>query len=87
MAEGGAGDADPAPRKKKRKKRHRSAMVEGYGYRCGYCGESCTVFVDPTAASAQSYVEDCQVCCRPNRLDISIDPETGAVTVASTYDG
>lgn len=73
--------------RKKRKKQRRSAMVEGYEYRCGYCGESCTVFVDPTAASAQSYVEDCQVCCRPNRLDISIDPETGAVQVSSSYDG
>lgn len=77
----------PPPKVAKKKKRRRSAMVEGYGYRCGYCGEPCTVFVDPTAATSQSYVEDCQVCCRPNRLDIEIDAEDGRVRVSASYDG
>jgi Cysteine-rich CPXCG len=39
-------------------------------YQCGYCGEYSTTFVDLSAGYEQSYIEDCQVCCRPNTLNI-----------------
>ena len=32
---------------------------------CPYCGEQNEVSLDPGSGSAQEYVEDCQVCCRP----------------------
>ena len=32
---------------------------------CPYCGEGVTIAVDPGGGSAQEYVEDCEVCCRP----------------------
>jgi hypothetical protein len=31
---------------------------------CPYCGEPIQVLLDP-AEDGQSYIEDCQVCCRP----------------------
>jgi hypothetical protein len=31
---------------------------------CPYCGESIVVLIDESVPD-QSYVEDCQVCCRP----------------------
>jgi hypothetical protein len=31
---------------------------------CPYCGEPNRVLLDPQEAG-QSYIEDCQVCCRP----------------------
>ena len=31
---------------------------------CPYCGEPNRVLLDPGEAE-QSYIEDCQVCCRP----------------------
>ena len=31
---------------------------------CPYCGEPNQVLLDPTEIG-QSYIEDCQVCCRP----------------------
>ena len=31
---------------------------------CPYCGEPNNVLLDPSEAG-QSYIEDCQVCCRP----------------------
>ena len=37
-------------------------------YYCAYCGETNLTFVDLTGGYQQSYVEDCQVCCRPNVL-------------------
>lgn len=32
---------------------------------CPYCGEAVELFVDPGGATAQEYVEDCPICCRP----------------------
>lgn len=39
---------------------------------CPYCGETVEVVVDCSVES-QSYIEDCQVCCRPMNLMVSID--------------
>jgi hypothetical protein len=30
--------------------------------------------VDDSAGRTQSYIEDCQVCCKPNLLHIAYDP-------------
>ncbi len=45
-------------------------------YYCAYCGEPNTTFIDISSGLTQQYVEDCQVCCRPNILYITIDEET-----------
>ncbi|ANO50379.1 CPXCG motif-containing cysteine-rich protein [Woeseia oceani] len=34
---------------------------------CPFCGESMHVLID-TSAGDQSYIEDCQVCCRPMQI-------------------
>jgi len=54
-------------------------------YYCAFCGEPSTTFVDLSAGSTQSYVEDCQVCCRPNILYISVDEETLDVEIQTDY--
>jgi len=48
---------------------------------CPYCGESISVLVDDSVPE-QSYVEDCQVCCRPIVLDVSVDSD-GDVAVSA----
>ncbi|HEX6467013.1 MAG TPA: CPXCG motif-containing cysteine-rich protein [Terriglobales bacterium] len=40
-------------------------------FQCAGCGEWNQVLVDPSNGRRQMYVEDCQVCCRPNVLSIS----------------
>ncbi|MGD1904157.1 MAG: CPXCG motif-containing cysteine-rich protein [Geitlerinemataceae cyanobacterium] len=45
-------------------------------YYCAFCGEPSTTFVDISAGLSQSYVEDCQVCCRPNILYVRFDEDT-----------
>ncbi len=40
------------------------------GFQCAGCGEWNDTVVDESAGSRQSYVEDCQVCCKPNVLAI-----------------
>jgi hypothetical protein len=46
------------------------------GFQCAGCGEWNETTVDESAGTIQSYVEDCQVCCKPNVLRVSYDPGT-----------
>ena len=39
---------------------------------CPYCGEDNTIFIDESAGEEQSYVEDCQVCCKPWQVVVSL---------------
>lgn len=41
---------------------------------CPYCNEGISVWIDPSAGT-QSYIEDCQVCCRPITIHVSCDFE------------
>jgi hypothetical protein len=56
-------------------------------YTCAFCGESNSTFIDISAGLEQSYIEDCQVCCRPNILYVRIDEDTLDVEIESDYDG
>jgi hypothetical protein len=42
-------------------------------YQCAGCGEWNSVIVDESAGRQQSYVDDCQVCCKPNVLRARYD--------------
>ena len=46
---------------------------------CPYCGEPIELVVD-CSIDSQSYIEDCQVCCRPMTLHVTVDEE-GAPSV------
>lgn len=51
--------------------------------RCPYCGERMHIVVD-TSAGDQSYIEDCQVCCQPMRVEFaSSDNEILYLNVSS----
>ena len=39
---------------------------------CPYCGEHLEVFIDGSVPR-QEYIEDCQVCCRPITLTVTLD--------------
>jgi hypothetical protein len=39
-------------------------MEDPITVQCPWCGEAFVTFFD-ASAGAQSYIEDCQVCCRP----------------------
>jgi hypothetical protein len=38
---------------------------------CQYCGVQNTVWVDLTVDEKQDFIEDCRICCRPNRIIIT----------------
>jgi hypothetical protein len=45
---------------------------------CPYCGERVTIGLDPGGGRVQTYVEDCQVCCRPWRVCVRYDARGSA---------
>jgi hypothetical protein len=45
------------------------------GYQCAGCGEWNETAVDSSAGRRQEYIEDCQVCCKPNVLSVAWDSE------------
>lgn len=55
-------------------------MPEPVNVACPYCGEPIELLVDASAGSS-SYIEDCQVCCRPIQVDVEVDGDQLAVHV------
>ncbi|HIG65831.1 MAG TPA: CPXCG motif-containing cysteine-rich protein [Methyloprofundus sp.] len=41
---------------------------------CPYCGESIDLLIDPSGMQ-QNYIEDCQVCCQPIIIDVTVTHE------------
>ena len=41
-------------------------------FQCPYCCENISMMLDPSAQT-QQYVEDCEVCCRPIKINFSIN--------------
>jgi hypothetical protein len=56
--------------------------VEEVSIDCPYCGEEISILIDSSVGS-QEYIEDCQVCCRPMVLRVSVDVDGDAVVTAS----
>ena len=53
------------------------------GFVCAGCGEWNETSVDESAGNRQSYVEDCQVCCKPNVLSIVWDNRQAVYRIES----
>lgn len=52
---------------------------------CACCGEPNQTFVDLSQGFQQTYVEDCQVCCRPNVLYVHVDEDTLDVAIDTDF--
>ena len=46
--------------------------MEEYFFQCPYCWEEISMLIDHSQ-NHQSYIEDCEVCCNPIQLNISIE--------------
>ena len=53
------------------------------GFQCAGCGEWNETSVDESAGRRQEYIEDCQVCCKPNVLHVRYDQESGEYAIQS----
>ena len=52
---------------------------------CPYCGEAFETLVDVSAGSA-SYIEECQICCQPIEMSVTVD-DSGEFTSLSARRG
>ena len=55
-------------------------------FNCPYCGASISIRVDRTAGRRQSFVTDCEVCCRPIEVEVDIDSD-GCVNFIAKREG
>ncbi len=53
-------------------------IEEDYGFDCPYCGEPQSVRLEPCGGRRQSFIQDCEVCCKP--IQITVRFENGEVT-------
>jgi hypothetical protein len=53
------------------------------GFQCAGCGEWNETVVDSSAGGKQSYVEDCQICCKPNVLRVVWDMAAGEYAISA----
>jgi len=42
---------------------------------CPYCGEENVISLDPGSGDRQEYVEDCQVCCQPMEVFVTVEDD------------
>ena len=45
-----------------------------YFFTCPYCGEDISMVLD-TSVGAQTYIEDCEVCCRPIEISYAVEDD------------
>ena len=56
------------------------------GFQCAGCGEWNEITIDDGGGPSQQYIEDCQICCKPNLLKINFDREIEEYTVSAALE-
>jgi len=51
-----------------------SELISEEPCHCPFCAEPISLVVDFSAGS-QTYIEDCQVCCQPMEVSVSVDAD------------
>ncbi len=60
-------------------------MENEFTVRCPYCGEQVEVYLEPDLEG--SLVQDCEVCCNPWLLRITLDDDGERQVVVARGDG
>jgi transcription elongation factor Elf1 len=47
-------------------------LVREHYFTCPHCGEQISFLVDLTV-DKQNYIEDCEICCNPIKVDLKIE--------------
>jgi Cysteine-rich CPXCG len=55
-------------------------------YRCPHCGENVDTDPDLGGGKSQQYIEDCAVCCRPNRIHARYSRELDDYVIEASPD-
>jgi len=60
-------------------------LTEFISVSCPYCGESFDLPVDQSAGD-QDYIEDCQVCCNPMNVSVTVDADGEMAVIVRSED-
>lgn len=61
-------------------------MLSEQSLSCPYCGEPISILVD-CSVEEQSYIEDCQVCCRPITLFVTVwDADAEGISIQAHHE-
>jgi hypothetical protein len=55
-----------------------SEFQEEYPFPCPYCASPISIVVDLTGGGEQSFTSDCEVCCRPILINLTVEDEAVA---------
>ncbi len=50
-------------------------VEDEYSFVCPYCSAEISIGVDVTAGRRQSFTYDCEVCCRPIAVQLTVGSE------------
>ncbi len=73
----------PSPHAATRAVAHLIRTMYAANFQCAGCFEWVETTVDESGGSRQEYVEDCQVCCKPNVLTIRWDNTAQEYTITA----
>ncbi len=59
--------------------------MESVDSSCPYCGSTLELLVD-TSVRKQTYIEDCEVCCKPITVRVFVDAEGFPIVEVSRED-
>ncbi len=60
-------------------------MAEQTEFQCPYCGELNSLEYSRSEGKSQSFIQDCEVCCRPIEIDIRTEQD-GFISVVIRND-
>ena len=61
-------------------------LEDDHEINCPYCGTGFSVRVDNTGGGRQSFVVDCENCCRPIEVEVSVETD-GYVSLIAKREG
>jgi hypothetical protein len=56
--------------------------LETRSAQCPYCGETVEIDIEPLE-EAQTFIEDCTVCCRPIQYEVAVNAEDEIEVIAT----
>lgn len=52
-----------------------SDLQNDYSYQCPYCASDISLLIDISGGEEQSFTVDCEVCCRPIAIHLTMEGE------------
>lgn len=52
-----------------------SEFQEEYSFQCPYCASMISIGIDLTGGDQQSFTTDCEICCRPIAINLTVEDD------------